>query len=292
MKKILVILILIIGCSQMDAPKNKLFSVAIFPSSGFDTYYSIGRDTKDGLVLGEIELREGEKVAYKDHSVDFVDIIQQFSKENLSKIASNLKEAYHLCESEKIYKVPLRFREGKSVFGDASLVYKNVNISFSPNRKYAIVKSSLGPYFILNLTTLKFENFCVGNGEDVAWSGDTLLAIGYLDSAVKDIQGIRAAADTVLIYDIVEKRKKHHLSYKGKDIEDIEWLENSETLAIALSEKTEHFNPFDILLSMAGHPVEYRNFSVEIFDYRKNIRLKKVIEENVGNGFSFIYKSG
>lgn len=290
MKKIFVILILIVGCSRVDVPENSLFNVAIFPSSGFDGYYSIGMDADDVLVSEEIELREGEKVAYRDHSNDFVDINHQFSKENLSKIASNLKESYHLCESEKIYKVPLRFREGEGVFGDASSVYKKVNISFSPGRKYAIVKSSLGPYFLLNLVTLEFEKFCVGNGEDVAWGGDTLIAIGYLDSADRNIKGIRTAADTILVYDLMNGEKQY-LRYEGQDIEDIDWLEKTENLAISLSEKTKHFNPLDFVLAAAGHPVEYRNFSVEVFDYKKNIRLKTVLEKNVGNGFSFIYKS-
>jgi hypothetical protein len=285
-KNIFVVLIFILSCSRINAPGNPAFNIAI-AVPGEKTHYGVYIEADGALASEAIKLREGEIVKYGFHWQDFVNISKNFSKKDLEKIASNLEKSYPFCKSENIFKTPIH--EGQSVFGVVSGAGNPVNISFSPGKKKAIVKSELEPYFLLNLETLEFEEYCFGNGKDVAWRSDSLIAIAFLDSGVLDVQRDRGAdPDTVLIFDLKNK-KKQYLRYPGQEIEDIEWLDNADTLVIALSEKTNFFNPFNFIMSAIGHPIEYRNFSVELFDYKNNHRKNSVIEKNVGNGYSFIY---
>jgi hypothetical protein len=250
-----------------------------------EAYYSVHLEKDGNLFLNE--LPKGERRGYTIYWQDFVDIDQQFPEEIVRKIASKLVGSYHLCKNKKIFKAPSR--DEPNVFGAISQFNEKGNIFISPGKLHAIVKSGIGPYFLLNLKTLEFENFCIGNGEDVAWYGDSLLAVAYLDSGVLDVRRTKNETDTILIYDI-QSNKKQYLRYENKRIEDIQFLKDGESLVVALSEITNYFNPLNFIFSFIGHPITYRNFSVEIFKYKSNQSKIKIIKKNVGNGFSFFLK--
>jgi len=285
---IIVILIFLVSFSQATQPIKPSFNIGI-NLGGEYAFYNFRLGTDGSLTSKEIELPKGKKGSVVYHWQDFVDINQQFPKEIINKIASTLRGSHSFCEDERIFKRQFSNNE-EQVFGDAYGKYRKVNTFFSPGKKYAIVKSRLGPYLLLNLKTLEFEKFCIGNGEDVAWNSDNIISIAFLDSGVLDVQRRKNVTNTILIYDIVSK-KKQYLRYEGKEIEDIKFLEDADSLVVSLSEKTNYFNPLNFLFAMAGHPIEYRNFSVEVFNYKSNQTQKKVVRKNVGNGYSFIFKS-
>ena len=217
---------------------------------------------------------------------DFLNVNSVLSNEDSKKTASKLNGALKYCEqyvssANSLFGV-------KNVFGDTSPDYSGKNISVSPNRQYAIVKSSVGPYLLLDLNKMEFEDFCVENGRDVSWKEGEVIAISYKND---DGSSVRVRdADSIVIYNLLNGDKRH-LFYSGKFVQDIAWLNGTDLLSVLVSEKSGNNNPlnvFDHIYRLLGHPVEYQKFGVEMVSYESGFRVHEILEGAVKNGYSYI----
>ncbi len=273
---LLIFLTFFFGCSQSTPDKKmikKLLRITIWSGTfSGDKHYWIGKDKNSKLVSQRIN----ENLKYDNYKDHFKNIEEHFSEEVLDKIRKKLAIAYPICLKKATFnnKHLYRLDPKRSIFG-----YVKENILFSPDKKYALVKSQFGGLFLLNVSSLDFDNVCLLTGLSTAWNKNNVFAISYNQTALNE-------EPYILIYD-VKNKKKRILEYPGIRIEDISWLINSQTLAITSSESLGN-NPLLFLGAMIHTDFTYNDFNIDFYDYKTRRNQSLLIEKGLFGGYSVI----
>lgn len=124
--------------------------------------------------------------------------------------------------------------------------------------------------------------FCGNRVKELEWSPDGRF-IAYSIGMVEDVHG-----NTLVIYDPVN-RKVILEKNLGELITSLAWSPSSNTVAV-LTKKTRFFslNPFNLLMFLGGHPIEYGTFSLAIFNFEHEMKSIKTFLKDVKNASGVI----
>lgn len=282
-KKILVYLFLFIGICPLAYSMENAVAAVVIKSSNDNEIFGIHIGDGSNLFAEKMKSKEDNKVKVQSYWNTFLNINDSFSKEVVSKIESILRGSLHLCGQAEIGKTFLP--ERASVFGDVSPAYTNKNISISPDKTHAIIKTALGPYVLLNLTTFELEDICIENGAHVLWGGEGFVVIALAKGEGGDGRG---GPNAIIAYNIATKRS-YYKAFSEKRVEDIKWAIDEDKFLVLVSSKQVSVNPLNWILGALGHATTYSNFELKLISRELNHELSSVqLSRKVPNGYAFI----
>jgi len=207
----------------------------------------------------------------------------QYDLEKLQNIQTRFFKSF-LFENKEEFKNENIYLTGP---GRKPKYFVNYTYDFYPNKQFSHVIYHYSSSVLIHLGTKRVTfPFGIDDIQHIDWSfNGQFVAYSFQGYNSKYMLGDRPQCEirdrdqaTLVILDIINEKTLLKKNLGGKYIADLAWSPDSSHIGVITFKSRLGVLPWELLLAMAGHPVYYNTFCVEIYDTKGNMVDIKVLE--------------
>lgn len=226
-------------------------------------------------------------------------IDEYLSKYDLIKLENMQTHFFRsfLFENKKVYENENIYLTGPGRRPSYFNISNYIGNKIYPNREFSYAIYHHLAAVLINLATNRITfPFGIDDLKNVDWnSNGNLVAYSLQGYQAKEMLGGRPQAKirnqdhgSLVIQDIINEKNLLRKSLGIKYVECLSWSPDSSYIGLITFKSRLGKWPWELLSALAGHPVYYKNFSVEIYDKEGNLLDLKEIEGSYKFGIARI----